>query len=216
MTRAYAPSPRPDQVATPARDWRPRSELELAAQQLRGIERFNRARHMREEAAAAAGHSREMRMDATRSLEVLRRQHDAVVGRAHQQLQASGHLLHGMAERRAVLAHRDDWLFRKVARALEDHGVHVVAGTDNGADAVGLIVAEQPDLVLVEDTLSMLTSVEVIREVRRFSPETVVTAQAASGDRIGQLLDAGASAVFTRRTPPADVALSLLRLIGAA
>lgn len=94
--------------------------------------------------------------------------------------------------------------------------MHVVAGTDNGADAVGLTVAEQPDLVLVEDTLSMLTGVEVIREVRRFSAETVVVAQAAHGDRVGQLLDAGASAVFTRRTPPADVALSLLWLICAA
>jgi hypothetical protein len=43
-----------------------------------------------------------------------------------------------------------------------------------------------------------------------------VTAQAAYGDRVGQLLDAGASAVFTRRIPPADVARSLLRLVGAA
>jgi DNA-binding response OmpR family regulator len=69
-----------------------------------------------------------------------------------------------------VLAHRDDRLRRKVAHALQDHGVHVVTGTDTGADAVGVIVAEQPELVLVEDTLSMLAGLEVIRDVRRFSP----------------------------------------------
>ena len=215
MTLANAPSPRSDQVAAAAPEWRPRSELELASQQVRAIERFNRARHMREEAAAAAARSREMRMDAARSLEVLRHEHEAVVSRAHQQLQASGHLLRAIAQRRAVLAHRDDWFFQRVAGALEDHDVHVVAGTDNGADAVGLIVAEQPDLVLIEDTLSMVTGVEVIREVRRFSPETVVTAQAAYGDRVGQLLDAGATTVFTRRIPPQDVALSLLKLVRA-
>jgi CheY-like chemotaxis protein len=188
----------------------------VVAQQVRAIERFNRARHMREEAAAAAARSREMRMDAARSLEVLRREHEALVSRAHEQLQASGHLLRTVATRRVVLAHRNDWFFRQVTQALEDSGVHVLAGTDNGADAVGLVVAEQPDLVLVEDTLSMLPGVEVVREIRRFSPETVVTAQAAYGDRVGQLLDAGASAVFTRRIPPADVARSLLRLVGAA
>ena len=200
----------------PAPDWQPRTELELAAQQLRAVERFNRARHLREGAAADAARSREMRMDAARSLDVLRHQHEAVVRRAHEQLQASGRLLRSVADRRAVLAHRDDWLRRTVARALEDHGVQVVAGTDNGADAVGIIVAEQPDLVLVEDALSMLAGLEVIRDVRRFSPGTVVTAKAAYGDRVGQLLDAGATTVFTRQVPPADVALSLLKLVGAA
>ena len=216
MTLANAPSPACAQVGMAAPDWRLRSELDLAAQQVRAIERFNRARHMREEAAAAAARSHELRMDAARSLEVLRHEHEAVIRRAHEQLQASGHLLHAIAQRRAVLAQRNDWFLRKVTRALEDHDVHVVAGTDNGADAVGLIVAEQPDLVLIEDTLSMLAGVDVIRDVRRFSPDTLVAAQAASGDRVGQLLEAGATTVFTRRIPPHDVALSLLRLVGAA
>ena len=216
MTLANAPSPAPDHLVTAAPSWRPRSEVDLAAQQLRAVERFNRARHLREEAAAAAARSREMRMDVARSLDVLHREHDAVVGRAHEQLQASGQILRAVAPRRVVLAHRNEWFFRKVAQGLEDHGVHVVAHTDNGADAVGLIVAEQPDLVLIEDTLSMLAGLEVIREVRRFSPETVVAAQVAHGSGVGELLDAGATTVFTRRVPPHDVTLSLLKLVGAA
>ena len=216
MTLTNAPSPSADQVVTAAPDRHPRSDLGLAAEQLRAVERFNRARRTREEAAAAAARSRDMRMDAARSLDVLRREHEAVVRRAHEQLQASGNLLRVIAERRAVLAHRNDWFCRKIAQALTGHGVQVVAGTDNGADAVGLVVAEQPDLVLIEDTLSMLAGVEVIREVRHFSPETVVAAHAAYGDRVGELLDAGASAVFTRQVPPGDVARSLLQLVGAA
>ena len=141
MTLANGTSPIPQQHVPAAPDWQPRTELDLAGQQLLAIDRFNRARQMREQAAAAAARSREMRMDATRSLDVLRREHDAVVRRAHEQLQATGQLLHDLAPRRAVLAHRDDWFFRKVTEALEGRGVQVVAGTDNGADAVGLVVA---------------------------------------------------------------------------
>jgi CheY-like chemotaxis protein len=216
MTLADRPAPAVDRIIAGAPDWHPRSEIDLAAQQLQAVERFNRTCRMREEAAAAAARSRELRMDAARSLEVLRRQHDAVVARTDEQLRASGQLLRSTAERRIVLAHRNDWLVRKVQQTLEDRGVHVVARTDNGADAVGLVVAEQPDLVLVEDTLAMLAGLEVIREIRQFSPDTVVVAQAAYGDRVGQLLDAGASTVLTRQIPPHDVARSLLRLVGAA
>lgn len=196
--------------------WHLRSQLDLAAQQLRAVERFNRARRMREQAAAAAARSRELRMDAARSLEVLRREHDAVVARTDEQLRESGRLLRSAADRRVVLALRNDWLLRTLEQTLEGSGVHVVARTDNGADAVGLVVAEQPDVVLVEDTLAMVPGVEVIREIRHFCPETLVVAQAAHGDRVGDLLDAGASAVFTRRTSPQEVAQALLGLVGAA
>ena len=215
MPLADGASSPPHQAVPAAPDWKPRTELDLAAQQLLAVERFNRARQMREQAAAAAARSREMRMDTTRSLDVLRREHDAVVRRAHEQLQATGQLLHDLAPRRAVLAHRDDWFSDRLARMLERRGVQVVAGTDNGADAVGLVIAEQPDLLLVEDTLVMLPGVEVIREVRHFAPGTVVTAQAAHGDRVVHLLDAGAAAVFTRQVPPTDVARALLELVGA-
>jgi hypothetical protein len=143
-------------------------------------------------------------MDVARSIEVLRRQHDAVVAGADEQLRASG-LLRTTAERRVVLAHRKDWLVRKLEETLETRGVHVVAGTGNGADAVGVVVA----VLLVEDTPAMLAGLEVIREVRRFFPATVVVAQAASGDRVGQLLDVGARTVFTRQIPPQDVARSM-------
>lgn len=71
-------------LAAGAPEWRPRSEVDLAQQQLDAVARFNRARRMREDAAAASARSRELRMDAARSLDVLHRQHSAVVagGRA--------------------------------------------------------------------------------------------------------------------------------------
>lgn len=196
--------------------WRPRSELDVAAQQLKAIARFNDARRMAEAAAAAAARSREMRMDVSRSLEVLRREHDAVVQRAHEQLRITGALLRDTAERRVVIALRNEWFAGKVALGLLDHGLLVVARVDNGADAIGIAVAEQPDLLVVEDTLAMVPGEQVVRDVRGYCPDTIVAAQVAYGDRVGPLLDAGASAVFTRNVPPLDVVARVLGLLESA
>lgn len=190
-----------------------RTELDLAAAQLRAIARFNEARRMAQDASAAATRSREMRMDSARSLEVLRREHDALVARSHEQLRATGSLLRRLPEPRAVLAHRSAWFAGRVADSLQDHGVLVVASLDNGADVVGLAVAEQPELLLVEDTLAMVPGEQVVRDVRRYCPDTRVVAQAAYSDRIGVLLDAGASTVLTRSMHPLEVARSMLALV---
>lgn len=194
------------------------SELQLLRQQVQAISAFSTARRVREQAVAemAAGRSREMRMDATRSLAVLRRQQQALIARAHEQLAVTGELLHETAERRVVLAHRHEWFVDTVARRLEDGGVRVVARLDNGADAVGVTVAEQPDLVLVGDTLAMLSGEQVVRDVRRFAPDALVAAQVPGADQVGALLDAGTSAVFTRQVSPFDVALGLLDLLRGA
>jgi hypothetical protein len=205
---------RPDGANAPS--WRPRSELDLAAQQLRAINQFNDARRMAQAPAAGLTRSREMRMDVTRSLEVLRREHVAVVRRAHEQLRVTGALLRGTPGRRVVIAHRNEWFVGKVAAALQDRGLVVVACVDNGADAVGIAVAEQPDLLLVEDTLAMVPGEQVLRDVRCYCPDTLVGAQVAHGDRVGAFLEAGAAAVFTRQVPPDAAARSLLDLFPAA
>lgn len=70
--------------------WHPRSDLDLIEQQLRAVERFNTARRMRQQAATATALSREMRWESSRTMEILRRQHQALIARAHEQLQVSG------------------------------------------------------------------------------------------------------------------------------
>ena len=185
----------------------------MADQQLAAIERFLAARATVAEVAQAAERSREMRMDAARALEVTRRQHDALVARSHAQLRASGDLLHQRAPRRAVLVHRSEWFLAKVSALLAVSGVEVVAQLENGADAIGAAVAEQPDLVLVEDTLAIVPGEQVVRAVRGYCPGTLVVAQVAYGDSVAAMLDAGAATVFTRQVPPADVVRDLLELV---
>jgi CheY-like chemotaxis protein len=189
-----------------------RSELDVLAQQLAAIERFNRNLKTARGAAAAAS-SRETRMDMDRRMDVLRRQQEAVIARAHEQLHGTGELLPSTARRRVVLAHRNEWYLDRVSAVLRDHGAHVVARLDNGADAIGVALCEQPDVVLVEDTLAMVPGEQVVRELRALCPSTRIVAQCAYGDRVGALLEAGAAAAFARKVPPADVAEAMHRLM---
>lgn len=192
----------PSDGSTPHRGGavRPRSDLELAAQQLRAIDRFHAAR------LAAEG------SDGPERLEVVRREHAALVARAHAQLRATGDLLAEQVPCRAVLAHRSPWFAEAVAEVLRDGGIEVLAGLDDGADLVGTAVAEQPDLVLIDEDLG---AERLVREVREYCPSTLVAAQVSGGARVGALLDAGAATVFTRQVPPAEVGLRLRELLSA-
>lgn len=188
-----------------------RTPLDLGVRRVQAIDRFHE--HLRNtQAAADIPTSREARMDAARLREILRRQHDALVAHGDRQRARTTPAL-SPTDLRIVIAHRNEWFVGKVAQALGERGVHVVAALDNGADAVGVAVAEQPDLVLVEDALPMTTGAEVVRQVRRFSPDTRVAAQAGYADGMSPLLDAGAAAVFVRSVPPAEVAARLLELL---
>ncbi len=151
-----------------------------------------------------------MRLDLSRRTEGRRREQAAIVARADAQFRISGDVLHVVADRRAVIAHRNEWMTRKIQELLAARQVRVVGAFDYGADAAGTIVAEQPDLVIVEDRLSTLTGVDVVREVRGYSPYSLIGAQALDSTAVAALVDAGAHAVFTRRVPPADIVDQLL------
>ena len=192
-----------------------RTQLQLMTQQVHAIEQFNHARQRVLQAEATAGYSREMRMDSERRLEVLRRQHDALVARAVAQLEESGRPSGQATPARVLLAHRNEWFLDRVSALLHGGGLTVLARFDNGADAIGASIADQPDLLLVEDALAMVPGDEVVREVVRYCPGTAVVAQVAYAGGIAPMLDAGALAVHTRRVPPADVAAAMVELVTA-
>lgn len=181
------------------------TQAELTELQLQALDAWNRARRAAESAAETTALTREMRLDLSRRMEARRREHQAVLARAAEQLRTSGSLL-GRVDPRVVIAHRNPWLREKVAARLTAAGVVVVGIYEDGADAVGATVVEQPELLLVEDRLPTLSGIEVIHRVRSFSPRTIIGAQVLEGDSVQVLVDAGAQAVFTRRVPPADIA----------
>jgi hypothetical protein len=191
-----------------------RRGLDLVQRRLVAIEAFTQDRLKAQRALEVTARTRETRMDVARRLDVLRREQEMLVARAHQQLRETGDLLRAPSGRRAVIAHRNAWFAGKLAELLAQADVQLLERVDNGADAVGLAVAEQPDLLFVEDNLLMVTGEEVIQEARRFCPGTRIGARVEYGERVGVLLDAGADTVATRQVPPLRVAQELLALVG--
>ena len=152
-------------------------------------------------------------MDLARRLDVIRAEHRAIVERTDAAPATSAELLQRVAPLRAIVVHRNRWFSDKVCADLRQRSIVVVACLDNGAEAVGATLAEQPDLLLVEDSLPMLSGEDVVREVRAFAPLTLIGAQVGYDDRIAAMLEAGADTAYSRRVPPAGVAEGLAALL---
>ena len=190
-----------------------RTYLRLLDAQLEGIRRFHLARVAAEAAVEGPQGNREAQMDAARRLEVVRRQHEAVVARTAQRLRETNGPMPDTSPRTLLVAHHHEWVTRRVTQAI-GATVDVLAVTANGAEAVGIAVAEQPDLVLVDELLAMQSGAEVVREVVDLCPDTVVVAQVGSEHRVAELRAAGAHTVLTRSVLPEDVAGLLRRILG--
>lgn len=203
-----------DQLSTAAEHGRgaPGLTAERVVRQLQAIDAWNarRARHeqvLREEVA-----SREDRLELARRVDVLRRTQAAIQERAARELATERAPMVDAGRPTAVIAHRHSWFSEKAARALGDRGVEVVACTDNAADALGAVVAEQPDLVLAGSHLAMMTGAELLTQTRQFAAAALCAAQLADDGRT-TLPPGCADAVFLANQPPVDVADALLRLL---
>lgn len=175
----------------------------LTQRQLVAVDQFQHALRDAERAAGNCGGSREERMDASRRLDVVRRTEQALLERAELRLREAGNGPWLELRRTALVAHRQEWFSRKVSAELTAAGVEVLGRTTIGAEAVGWAILEQPDIVIVEDTLMMLTGEQTVRELRRYCQRAVIGAVVRDNDQVGRMLDAGASTVHARATPPA-------------
>lgn len=194
---------------TTAPGWSPRPSGELVEQQLRALDHWHATRRAVERSLQVREASREAQLDARRRLDVLRREQAALVERAETSLR-KGWAVVGDSRPRAVVAHRNEWFRTKLCGLLEHRGVKVLAALEDGAEASAALVLEQPDLLLVEDLLPGLSGVELLGRAHDLAPRTVVGAQAATAESMALLVERGASAVFSRRVPPADVAKELV------
>jgi CheY-like chemotaxis protein len=195
---------------------RRRSEFDVTSAQLAAIDEFNKLYRLARQDAVAPKMTREGRLDADRRLDIVRREHEALVVRAQAQLSDCVAHRERVMTRRAVVAHRHAWFTEKVTTALEAEGFTVVNAGGNGADAVGTAAADQPDVVLLEDKLAMLPGEDVVRQLRTLCPGTLIAVQTEHGGLLGGFLDGGASTAFTRQVPPAEIVATLLQLIASA
>jgi hypothetical protein len=185
----------------------------LLLRQLEGIDGWNRARQSRECAQPSGPASRQDRLLAARRIDVLVHAHATVLARASAALAEQPKPLAGLSAHRAVVAHRHQWFADELSQALEAHGVDVISVSDNAAEALGVVVAEQPELLVVGDPLVMLTTVELLSEAARFAPQTLRAVQVSNGTGVGLMLEAGAHSVVTQHVPPQETADQLRALL---
>jgi CheY-like chemotaxis protein len=190
-----------------AEPWRPRSDADLLAAQLRALDEWHRRALL--PAEGFVGQSRESRLDEARRRDVAEREREALHAWAEAALLEEHPLGRGGVPR-AVVAHRSEWLGEKICSGLREAGVEIAAMTADGAVASAAVVMEQPDLVFVEDLLPSLNGVELIRRTRIYAPTAVIGAHALGQAGMPPLLDAGARATFSRRIPPTDIAAELV------
>lgn len=154
-------------------------------------------------AESARRENREVQTEARRRVGALRRANAALLARAESSIADSLKLLDAQAPR-AVVVHRQEWMLRTLGTGLSKQGLLVVALCDDGADALGISVAEQPDLVVVEARLPTVPAADLLGSLRQFSPRSLLAVQVETEEDVAPLLAAGASAVFSRRVPTAD------------
>lgn len=117
------------------------------------------------------------------------------------------------AQPRVLVAHRQPWFCDKITAALPGLGLNLAGVVQDGADALGLLVAEQPEFVVAEDRLPSVSGRDLARRARVLAPRTAVVLQVFDDSAVAAALEAGARAVYTRQVPPADIAGELLALL---
>jgi len=177
------------------------------ARQQAAVAAWTRQAELLAELAEAETTSREERMDAQRRLDALQRTQEALLARSG----TSPAPLENHP--RAVLVHRNAWLRDKLRLHLAELGVQVLAEAEDGAEGLGIAIAEQPDIVVVEDRLPSLPAVELVTALREYVLGALVAAHVEHQEDVPGLVEAGADAVFSRRVPPSDMADALAALL---
>ncbi len=195
--------------------WRPRSSVELILDRVRAIGSWVQDPVGHQPACAPKGGRvpRQMRLDLAGELAARRATHAAVLARAELQLRQTGDLMWADSSCRAVLAHRDVWWRERVADCLSALGVQVIAKAGDGVDAVGALVVEQPDLIVVQDLLPLLPGLQVVRQARRYAPSSLIAAHLLDSRQAQSFLSAGADVAFSRPDRPGEVAEQLVALL---
>lgn len=90
---------------------------------------------------------------------------------------------------------------------IEATGLRVVAEAANGLEAIGLVKIHQPDLLLLDVQMPRASGIEILADVRRWSPHTklvIITAVSAAG-LLASIVDAGVDGLFSKASDNAEL-----------
>ncbi|MCW2667170.1 MAG: Two component transcriptional regulator, LuxR family [Frankiales bacterium] len=184
-----------------------RSREQVQQERHEAVLAFQQDRERPIEVEPGHGAAREARQEHERRVAVRQRELAALLARREHPVDPAAD------ERpRAVVLHRQPWMRSALCAELVRAGVVVVADLEDGAAGLGTVVAEQPDLVVVEQQLPWVDGLEVVREVRRYAPAARVAVHLDQPGAEPAAREAGAHEVFARATRAQDMVARLTTL----
>ena len=107
-----------------------------------------------------------------------------------------------------VLIVDDSVAFRAALRsALEDEGIEVIGEAANGHEALAQLDRLGPDAVLVDLQMPLLDGLELIPEIKKRTPATMVGVVTVAGRSLeADAFDAGGDAYFRKEEPLDQIA----------
>ena len=113
----------------------------------------------------------------------------------------------------SVLVVDDEALtLRTIGRALENEGLELFLAT-TGEEALDIIVREKPDLILLDVVLPGINGIEVLRQVKKIAPPTIVLMMSAYHmvDRVVEAMKLGAYDYLVKPFHIADLVATIHR-----
>jgi DNA-binding NarL/FixJ family response regulator len=110
----------------------------------------------------------------------------------------------------------DERLIRvALAQALSDGGIELVGQADNGEDAIEIVLAVRPDVVLMDVKLPRLSGVRAIEQLGLLAPASrVLVLTRSEQNRVVEAIIAGASGYILKDAPP-EAIISAVRATAA-
>jgi DNA-binding NarL/FixJ family response regulator len=101
----------------------------------------------------------------------------------------------------------DERLIRvALAQTLSDGGIELVGQADNGEDAIEIVLAVRPDVVLMDVKLPRLSGVRAIEQLGLLAPASrVLVLTRSEQNRVVEAIIAGASGYILKDAPPAAI-----------
>lgn len=120
---------------------------------------------------------------------------------------------------RVVLADDKAGLRQALRLSLElDGGYEVVGDAANGRDAIDVVVATQPDVLLLDVRMPVMDGIETVPYIRQKAPDTIIVMLSALDEQAiaDQAIAAGAFAYLDKERAAADLPGELTSLLATA
>ncbi|MDP1678602.1 MAG: response regulator [Candidatus Nitrotoga sp.] len=112
------------------------------------------------------------------------------------------------SEKSSVMVVDDDSMMREMLKfILRSEDYPVIGEASNGQDAIALCARKKPGLVLLDINMPKMDGMQVLEEIRKISPATIVLMVSAEAtmDKVHEAIEKGADGFVVKPLNPASV-----------